>query len=216
MPQIAENAGKGSISLLLARFLRGSNSAFNGLVDRCLARVATNARPRMSKHLAKVTDAEDLALAAFFTLWERRQRERKEPLHLDDRHDLLALLAEFTMQEMHHAERDHTRQKRDVRRTLRASDASGRDNDIPELDQFSGREPPPDWKLVVNETVAAWVGELRPRQQEIVRKRLEGYEQREIGLLLGCSLRAIEREISAIKSDWRKSGRTTGTRWYEI
>jgi len=162
----------------------------------------------MGKQLARVTDAEDLAQAAFLTLWECSQTERKQTLHLDDRQDLLALLAKITIQKVRRALRDCTRQKRDIRRTLRASDVSSEQEALAEL---AGYEPPPDWSPIFNETVDAWLADLRPLQQEIVRKRLQGYEQREIGCLLGCSLRAIEREISAVKSAWRKLGHTNLT-----
>jgi len=157
----------------------------------------------MGPHLARVVDAEDLALSAFGSLWDFLQKEREQPLCLGDRNDLLRLLAEITLQKVRMARRYHTRQKRDVRRTVRDADATHGPELGSPLAQLSSREPPPDWEPVFQETLAAWLAELQPGLREIVRLRLDGYTNPEIATILGCSKRAVERQLSEVRSVWQ-------------
>ena len=158
----ADSVSPGSVLRLLGGLLRGCSSAFARIVTRYRPQVTRDAKQRMGPHLARAVDAEDLALSAFGSLWDCLQKERDQPLCLGDRNDLLRLLGEITLQKIRMARRYHTRQKRDVRRTVLEADATDGPEPGSPLAQLLSREPPPDWEPVFQETLAAWLAELRP------------------------------------------------------
>jgi RNA polymerase sigma-70 factor, ECF subfamily len=198
-PRPPADAAGGSVSRLLDRVQEGSDSAFADLVTRFLPRATRHARRRLGD-VGRAVDPEDVALSAFHSLW---RCARKEPrTGLSDRHDLLRLLATITLHKVRRARRDHTRQRRDVRRTVRDGDAPPGGASL--LDAAPGREPPPEWEPAFRDTLASWLAALRPSQQEVVRLRLDGYEDKEIAGQLGCSLRTVERQLSEVRSAWRE------------
>jgi RNA polymerase sigma factor (sigma-70 family) len=204
---VAEPAGGatgGSVSRLIDGLWRGSDSAFTGIVRRFRPRLIRQARRRMGPQLARAVGPEDLAMAAFLSLWRAVRKERDVPLQLADRNDLLRLLAEFTAQKVRQARRYHTQEKRDVRRTLRHADLPPQPAGEPVSLDMPDRRPPPEWQVLFEDTRSAWLADLRPVQRQIVCLRLEGFQTAEIAHRLGCSLRSVERQLSEVRSRWQE------------
>ena len=70
-----------------------------------------------------------------------------------------------------------------------------------------GREPSPDFALIVAESVEEWFSELDdPQLRTIVELKMQGFENREIGESLNCSERTIERKMALIRKTWVSGG----------
>jgi DNA-directed RNA polymerase specialized sigma24 family protein len=202
--QSCDRAREGSVSLLITGLWRGSDAALTQIVARFRLRLTSQVRRRLGPELAKAVDAEDLAMAAFFSLWRATRKPRKEPLQLADRNDLLRLLAEFTLQKVQQARRYHLQHKRDVRRTLRDADVPLEPGRGPLSFHLADRHSSGEWEVLFEDVKATWLADLRPVQQEIVCLRLEGFRNAEIAGMLGRSLRSVERELLEIRSRWRE------------
>jgi len=46
-----------------------------------------------------------------------------------------------------------------------------------------------------------------PMLRSVAVSKLEGYTNEEIGAMLGCSLRSVERKVRLIRSIWQKEGK---------
>ncbi len=158
----------------------------------------------MGRPLVKAIDAEDLAMAALFSLYRAVRKEREQPLELANRSDLLRLLARFTMQKVREVHRHHTQAKRDVRRTVRDGDLPDGLAGQPFTMHVLDRQMPPEWRVQFEDTKAAWLSDLLPKQREIVDLRLEGLPDAEIAARLGCSKRTVERNLNAIRARWQE------------
>ncbi|CAN5515942.1 ECF-type sigma factor [soil metagenome] len=195
--------GVASVSLLLGEVLRGSETAFSMIVERFLPRFIKQANRRLGLNLRKVVEAEDLAISAFKSLWRHASSGRADPAGLSDREDLLRLLATITRQKVLRARRFHTQLKRNVSQMVREADL---DCDAEKASLFQVipcREPGPEWLAAFNDTLDDWLSDLRHPQPEIVRLRLENWQDEEIARKIGVSRRTVERHMSEIRSTWR-------------
>jgi RNA polymerase sigma-70 factor, ECF subfamily len=137
-------------------------------------------------------DAESVvqsALASFFA----RQAAGRYDLGAWD--DLWKLLAVMTVHKCGHRVAHFTAAKRAVGRE---QPAAGPDDSIPGQD-VADVEPSPLEALLLRETVERLFAELKPRDHDLVRLRLEGHSVREIADLTGRSERTVHRTLDAVR-----------------
>jgi DNA-directed RNA polymerase specialized sigma24 family protein len=120
---------------------------------------------------------------------------------LADRHDLWRLLLALTLRQARSLAQHETRQRRDGRRLLAATDLF----DLPgaDLDRLTGEAPDPALAAEVADELGRLLallptGELRG----VARDLLAGYTGVEIARRRGCGLRTVERRWQRIRQVW--------------
>jgi RNA polymerase sigma factor (sigma-70 family) len=196
----------GSVSILLGQVLQGSQPAFASLVKRFLRQFTKRADRQLGPLLRKAIDGEDVANSAFRSFWHHAANGKADPNRLSDRDDLLRLLAHITGQKVLRARRRYTQEKRSVARTVRDGDAPISSDAVSFSESFASREPTPEWIATFKDTMEHWLADLRPSRRQVVKLRLENWKNQEIAVKLGISLRAVERQLSEIRSIWQVRG----------
>jgi DNA-directed RNA polymerase specialized sigma24 family protein len=105
--------------------------------------------------------------------------------------------------------RDQRRQKRDWRLLIELPQDANR-SDINDLDAIRSPEPTPEVALVMAETLNGLMGLLDDELREMVRLRLEGLSNKEIGNRLGRPLPTVERRFRLIRARWKNWGAEHG------
>jgi len=81
--------------------------------------------------------------------------------------------------------------------------ASGDGGTVGELDDILSSDPTPEFAVLMAEQCEWLLSVLtEPVLQEVAQLKLEGYLNTEIAKRLECSLRAVERKLMRIRSEW--------------
>ncbi|HEX5270317.1 MAG TPA: ECF-type sigma factor [Gemmataceae bacterium] len=193
----------GSVTGLIGEFRGGDPLAFADLCGRFLPKLAAYANRRLGNARAGVDDGEDVALAAFLAFWEVVTDGRPFLGQLSDRESLWRILTTLANQKVRRSRRDSTRLKRDYRKTLREADHSCTDN-AGTCHPLASQQEEPEAALLLAEAISQWLEPLTQGQRLIVNLKRIGATNLEIADHLGVSLRAVERELSEIRSVWRE------------
>jgi DNA-directed RNA polymerase specialized sigma24 family protein len=183
----------GSVSRLLGGLRDGDEEAIRQLWLRYFQPLVQLAHSRLSGRGAG-SDAEDVALEAFWALCEQLARptsaEHFPQLH--NRSHLWKLLACFTAR---HA-CDLARKEGRRRRIVVGEAVLGTGG----FEAFAGREPPPDFSAAVTDLLECLPSdELR----RIALARMEGCTNAEVARRLGRGLSTIERKLQVIRLLWQ-------------
>jgi RNA polymerase sigma factor (sigma-70 family) len=206
----------GTVTYLIGRVKKGSYSAFDGLVGRMFPDLARQACRRLRNNHTGVQDAEDIANATFWELWQVISEERPLAADLSNTASLLKILATLTRQQVGRAHRDATRQCRDARRTRRSLDLPAEQGGTSLHEP--GTNPWPSFlgALDSKETVETLIALLpREKQKTLIRLRLQGRSQADIADQWNCSVRSVVRLYAEIVDLWRShpAGRRIVEEW---
>jgi RNA polymerase sigma factor (sigma-70 family) len=192
----------GSITVMIHQLRSGDRAARDEAARRVWEHYFRDLLALARRHLGmKVrtrVDEEDVLQSVYESVCRRQERGDFE---LDGRDDLWRLLVTVTLRKTRNAARQHTRERRDVRREQPAAgpdDIAG----IPLAET-------PDWGPRPDEAVAlaeAFQTRLELLPDPVLRRvalcRLEGYSNREIADQLGCTERSVERKLNLIRRFW--------------
>jgi DNA-directed RNA polymerase specialized sigma24 family protein len=205
-------AGQGSVSHWLDLLQTGDAAAAQPLWERYFQRLVGLARRKLQGTARVAADEEDVALSAFNSFC-RSARSGRFP-QLGDRDDLWRLLVLLTARKASHLRRDQGRQKRGggVLRRSGAKLPAGPHGaaappvaDIAPLEEIVGREPSPQFAAEVADECRRLLTALGdPDLEAVAVWKMEGYENAEIAIKLGCAPRTIERRLQLIRKLWEK------------
>jgi DNA-directed RNA polymerase specialized sigma24 family protein len=192
----------GSISRLIVDLKAGDPVAAQPLWERYFERMVRLARRRLAGRPAArgVEDEEDAALSAFESFCEGAVRGQYP--RLADRDDLWRLLVVITARKASALVQRHRALKRGGGLGL-ATGAAGPDAS-PEIDDVIGREPTPEFALMVAEEYTRLLDRLgNDDLRRVAQWRLEGYSNDEIAERLGCARRTVARRLELIRLAWQ-------------
>ena len=168
---------------LLARFQAGEAAAAEQLFDRYAERLTRLARSKLAARLAARVDPEDIVLSAYRSFFVAARGGR---FQVENGGDLWRLLVEVTLHKLYRQTTRHRAQRRSVHREQPVGDQSV----WPEV---AACEPTPEHAAIAAEELEAVLAALPPRGRQSLELRLQGYEQREIAVRLGCTERTVRR-----------------------
>jgi RNA polymerase sigma factor (sigma-70 family) len=178
-----------SITRLIRAAQDDRASAVGPLLTAYFDRLVRLVRQRLRNLPGLVDFDEDLALRAFYSVYQR-VRDPTRPLNLTGRDDLWRLLATRTISRAI----DLIRRQR-----------PGQMLSDPELERLLSREPAPeDVALMGDECRRLLDGLGDPQLRQIALWKVEGYTNEEIATRLDCVPRTIERKLSRIRVLWKQ------------
>jgi RNA polymerase sigma factor (sigma-70 family) len=196
-----------SVTTWLGRLQAGDLDGAEALWRRYFARLVELASQHLARHVRRAADAEDVALSAFASFCAGAADGRFP--RLSDRHDLWRLLLTLTLRHASNLARHETRQVRDSRRTVAATDLFG----LPEadLDRVAADAPDPALAAEVADRLRHLLALLPAEElRAVAQDLLAGYTAVEIARRLGCSLRTVERRYQRIRQFWEPAAGDEG------
>ncbi|WZP00294.1 ECF-type sigma factor [Isosphaeraceae bacterium EP7] len=186
----------GSITLCLEALKRGDRDAAELLWARYSRRLAGLARTRLRAADRRVSDEEDVALAAFDSVCRRAEQGRFP--RLDDRDDLWRLLVVVTVRKAM-AQAGHERRPRRGGGEVRLlSELDGA-----EVERVLGTEPTPELAAQAAEQCHRLLGSLGDESlRRVALRKLECYTNAEVAAELGCVEATVERKLNRIRGLW--------------
>ena len=197
---------EGSITLWIGGLKAGDQDAAQPLWERYFQRLVGLARARLrsSARPGVVEDEEDAALSAFDSLCTGAMRG-KFPL-LADRDDLWRLLVIITARKAQDQLQRRRAQKRGGGLVVGESDLVGPGGEEGGFDQIAGREPTPEFALMVAEQCSRLLEVLGDDTlRRVATLKMEGYTGEEIADQLGCSLRTVANKLKLIRMTWEQA-----------
>ena len=188
---------------LMERFRSGDQAAAAQLCKRYVTKLVALAQRRLSVHLARRIDAEDVVQSAFRSFFHGTRNGR---FQIESGEDLWQLLAVMTITKLKKQIEFHTAQKRDFQ--LERSPSSGE----PRAGFAEKQAPAPSVEdsLALVEQIEQIATQLGVDQQRIFALRLEGHQLGEIAASLGFSERTVGRVLEKIKRLLRKQAEAAG------
>jgi DNA-directed RNA polymerase specialized sigma24 family protein len=193
-----------SVTYLICEFKQGHSSAFGVLFGRFFDYPADLARRRLRRERPMAQDGEDIAQLVFWELHRSVRQHRPMGEALCDKASLLTTLAALTRQQVRRQRRDHTRHRRDCRKSLLATDLPAR-RDMDPLDALLGSAAG-HWQREIEsgETMEQLLVLLpSDKHRTLVRLVARGHSSREIARELNCNVRTVERHVIAIRTIWQ-------------
>jgi RNA polymerase sigma factor (sigma-70 family) len=195
----------GLIELLKSDDPDKRNLAADEIWRRYLGNLLQLARTNLSRRVRRREDEDDVLQSVYKSFCLRQQRGEFE---LASRDDLWKLLVTITLRKARNTAKKHKREVRDVAREApdRNGDENGELSPLWALEQMSAADPSPEDAAMLNEALEqrlqALVDAGYPELRQIALWRLEGYSNREISRMLGCTERLVERRLARIRSKW--------------
>jgi DNA-directed RNA polymerase specialized sigma24 family protein len=198
----------GSVTGWLGNLREGDLAAAQPLWERYFARLVAVARGKLRKvHRGRAAaDEEDAALSAFNSFCAGAARG-KFP-QLSDRDDLWRLLVVITARKaLGQARRQH-RKKRGGGRVVAEVDLFGSelgaaDGSLAGLERIAAAGPTPEFAAMMAEECQRLLDALDDDElRKVAVSRMEGYDNDEIALQLGCARRTVARRLDLIRQTW--------------
>ena len=204
-----DSSGSGSVTAWIVRLKTGDENAAERLCDRYFQSLVGLARVKLGKSPRIAADEEDVALNVFEILCRGAASGRLD--RVANRDDLWWLLLAITNQQAINQKKHETRQRRgggQVKVETDLADEIASDH-VFSLDDLASNVPTPEFLTLMAEQHQRLLERLRDdRLRQIALWRMEGYKNTEIAEKLGISIRAIERKLGLIRSEWtRELGR---------
>jgi DNA-directed RNA polymerase specialized sigma24 family protein len=109
----------------------------------------------------------------------------------------------ITLRKARNVANKQMRAKRDIAREVTLTDRDDPESAHWALEQMDAAGPSPVEAVLLNEALERRLEALAdPKLRRIALMRLEGYTNREIADLDGCTERAVERRMERIRSKW--------------
>lgn len=191
---------------LMIRGLRGTEAerdpAAAKIFDLYASKLLMLAHQRMSARVRQRVDAEDVVQDAYATFC---RRFGKGEYTVNNRDDLLLLLAKITKNKATSAARKHTTDKGDVHREQQQ--ARSPDAGLQPLDMSPDRTcASPEEAQIFLDELECRLKVLEPALQKIVNLKIEGLSNEEVAEKIGRSTRAVQRKLELIHAIWREHG----------
>jgi RNA polymerase sigma factor (sigma-70 family) len=178
-----------SITRLIRAAQDDRASAVGPLLTAYFDRLVRLVRQRLRNLPGLVDFDEDLALRAFYSVYQR-VRDPTRPLNLTGRDDLWRLLATRTIS-----------RAIDLIRRQRPGEMLS----APDLERLLSREPTPEDAAQMGDECRRLLDGLGdPQLRQIALWKVEGYTNEEIAARLDCVPRTIERKLSRIRVLWKQ------------
>jgi DNA-directed RNA polymerase specialized sigma24 family protein len=192
----------GSVTRWIGPLKAGEVEAAQALWDRYFDGLVRLARTRLRDAPRAVADEEDVALSAIHCLCRGAAAGRFP--QLADRGNLWRLLATIAAQKAVDLQRREAREKRGGGKMLGEGELAG---DNPEANVAAlvvGREPSPEFAAQLDEEYRRQLERLEDDGlRQIAVWKMEGYDNDEIALRLGCGVRTVERKLGVIRAIWQ-------------
>ncbi len=173
---------------LLRNVRQGDEEAATLLYQRYARRLISLSRGKISAEFASRFDADDIVQSVFRSFF----RKAKEGFYqVPASGELWHLLLVLSLNKIRSQAVYHRAQKRDVRASV----------------QFPDEDRPHDDRMaleVLQAVVEDSIDELPPKQRQIVRDRIDGYEIAEIADRSGRSKRTVERTLQTFRQSLSK------------
>ncbi len=158
------------------------------------------ARNNLNRRIRPREDEEDVLQSMYKSFCLRQQRGEFD---LAGRDALWKLLVTITLRKARNAAKRQMRDKRDVTRERSFADYDDAGSVQWALEQMDAAGPSPAEAALLNEALERRLMALAdPDLRRIALLRLEGYTNREIADLHGCTERSVERRMERIRSKW--------------
>ena len=184
------NGGTGprSVTQWLSGLRAGREEAAQALWERYCGPCRAIARHRLGE-AGRLIDEDDVFTDARLSFCAAA-RDGKFP-DLNDRTNVIRLLARFIMRKACDVRRRESR-RRDIVRGESALAEAG-------FEPFAGRDPPPEFEAEVGQLLDLLeTDELR----DVALMRMHGYSRKEIAARLSCSVATVGRQITDIRVRW--------------
>lgn len=194
-----------SVTRWISGLKKGDSAAAQQIWEHYCQRLIHLAARKFRGAPRRVSDEEDMVLAAFDSLYRGAAAGRFAKL--EDRDDLWQLLLVITerkvIDQIHH----DRRQKRGGGNVRGESVFAGQANqDQPmTLDRMAHVEPAPDYAVASVEECQRLLDLLPDTTlREVALLKLEGWKNREIAEKIGCVEATVERKLKGIRSLWER------------
>lgn len=186
----------------IAQLERGEPQASQQLWEAFYSKLVVQARRRLGGLPRREADEEDVALSAINS-FIKAARNGRFPL-LRDETDLWRLLVVITSRKISAQRRRHFRVVNNQGKVRGESVFQGYDQDDGGgIDACAGYLPTPLFSAQVAEECQALLDKLGdPELQDVARWKMEGYDNKEIGVKLGLSERGVQRRLTIIRKCW--------------
>lgn len=185
---------------------KGDQDAAQKLFERYTEKLVSLARRRISERLASRVDPEDVVQSVFRTFFHRA---RQGQFSVNDPDDLCKLLVRITMHKTLRQIEFHKAGKRDP--SLEAGQGQESQERLHEL---LDREPTPEAANTFVDQLESFLGQLAPKEREIVELRMQGYSSEEIADQLHTYDRRIRRVMERVRAVaetmWKSEGDEKG------
>jgi DNA-directed RNA polymerase specialized sigma24 family protein len=198
----------GSITGWLGDLKEGDQAAAQPLWEHYFSKLVTVARTKL-RRMRKTTadeDEEDAALSAFNSFCAGAARG-KFP-QLADRDDIWRLLVVITARKAMAQANRAGRQKRGGGRVVEeavlfGNGLDGADSSVAGLERIAAQGPSPEFAAMMAEECRRLLDALEDDSlRQVALSRMEGYNNDEIALQLGCARRTVARRLDLIKKTW--------------
>ena len=198
----------GSITGWLGDLRDGDQAAAQPLWEHYFSKLVTVARTKL-RRMRKTTadqDEEDAALSAFNSFCAGAARG-KFP-QLADRDDIWRLLVVITARKAMAQANREGRQKRGGGRVVEEAvlfghGLGGADGSLAGLERIAAQGPSPEFAAMMAEECGRLLDSLDDDSlRQVALSRMEGYNNDEIALQLGCARRTVARRLDLIKKTW--------------
>jgi DNA-directed RNA polymerase specialized sigma24 family protein len=198
----------GSITGWLGDLREGDQAAAQPLWEHYFSKLVTVARTKL-RRMRKTTadqDEEDAALSAFNSFCAGAARG-KFP-QLADRDDIWRLLVVITARKAMAQANREGRQKRGGGRVVEEAvlfghGPGGADGSLAGLERIAAQGPSPEFAAMMAEECGRLLDSLDDDTlRQVALSRMEGYNNDEIALQLGCARRTVARRLDLIKKTW--------------
>jgi DNA-directed RNA polymerase specialized sigma24 family protein len=190
---------EGSVTHWIGLLKSGSPAAAQKLWEGYFQKMVELARHKLQGMPCRAADEEDVALSAFKSFCRGAGAGRFP--QLSDRDSLWPLLVSITA----HKAIDMIRHERRQKRGGPARDAGVPAAPEAALEQVIGREPTPEFALLVAEECRRLLDALNDEGlRSVALWKMEGYTSEEIARKLDCVPRTIERKLRLIRRLWEK------------
>ncbi len=184
----------------------GDSVAQHRLWDVYFQKLVALSRHRIANRRFRDLDEEDVALSAMNSFFRAVDEDRLTKL--DDHDDLWKILVVITARKVSNHTKRAMAEKRGPGRIRGESIFMRLDRDDQQMGLHDAPDagPTPDDVVEVTETCEQMLSALSDDSlREIARMKLEGYSNREIGVIMNCAERTVERKLERIRTIWSDS-----------
>jgi RNA polymerase sigma factor (sigma-70 family) len=183
----------------------GDSVAARAIWERYFPRLVRLAREKLRGASRRVSDEEDVAASAMESFVLAAQKGRFPDLA--DRNDLWRLLLQMTARKAIDLRRHENRQRRGGGqvRGESAFGGAGPAGEYAGLAEVIGDVPTADFAAMTAEEYQRLLERLDDAdQQNLAVAKMEGYTNKEIAKLRGCSVTTVERQLRIIRKKWQQ------------
>jgi RNA polymerase sigma-70 factor (ECF subfamily) len=178
---------------LVARWRAGDQQAAADLFRRYAERLIALTRSRLSSKMVQRIDPEDVVQSAYRSFFADSRDDRYD---MERGGDLWQLLVTITLHKLHHHVTKASAQKRAVERE---HNFGSEDSLLGLQAHLRTHEPSPVEAVALSELLEQVMGQLDPRERQMLELRLQGHNLDEIAEQTHFSRRTVRRTLADVK-----------------